>query len=269
MTFSDGYADNYIMRVLADINLKRQARAKENGDEYKPLNLDDFSEDKVQKIREEREREIQERINAACIRKEVEEGNLKYSMIPPQYQDAEFSDLVINKDNEVLIRIMTYYVKHFERMRRGICLIGDYGIGKTRIIATTCKKLIEIKNKSVYFATEQSILEEIKKTFNNDSLETPEDIIRRICNHDIIVIDELGTTKNDWELSTIKRIIDGVINNNRRMFATTNYSGNQLLERWGQTDTYKTPKQVLDRMNEAMDLYQIQGESFRNNRREI
>lgn len=267
MTFSDGYADNYIMRVLADINLKRQARAKENGEEYKPLNLDDFSEDKVQKIREEREREIQERINAACVRKEVEEGNLKYSMIPPQYQEAEFTDLKINKDNEILIRTMVNYVKNYERIRKGICLIGDYGIGKTRIIATTCKKLIELKNMNVYFATEQSILEDIKKTFNDDSLETPEDIIRRICKHDIIVIDELGTTKNDWELATIKRIIDGAINSKRRMFATTNYSGNELLKRWGQSDTYKTPKQVLDRMNEAMDLYQIQGESFRSNRR--
>ena len=43
--------------------------------------------------------------------------------------------------------------------------MGDYGIGKTRIVATTCKKLIELKNKRVYFATEQSILEEIKRTF--------------------------------------------------------------------------------------------------------
>ena len=98
------------------------------------------------------------------------------------------------------------------------------------------------------------------------SLETVEDVIRNLCKHDIVVIDELGTTKNDWELSTIKRIIDGVINNNRKMFATTNYNGRELLERWGQTDTYKTPKQVLDRMNEAMDLYQIKGESFRGDR---
>ncbi len=225
-----------------------------------------YDEERAKRLRAERKRELYGRINEAYLRSQREKGNLKFSMIPPQYQDAEFTDLEINKDNEVLIKTMVNYVKNFERMRKGVCLMGDYGIGKTRIVATTCKKLIELKGLSVYFATEQSILEEIKKTFNDGSLETPEDIIRNICKHDVVVIDELGTTKNEWELSTIKRIVDGVINNNRRMFATTNYSGNQLLERWGQTDTYKTPKQVLDRMNEAMDLYQIKGESFRNDR---
>lgn len=222
-----------------------------------------YDEERAKRLRAERKRELYARINEAYLRSQREKGNLKFSMIPPQYQEAEFSDLIINKDNEVLIKTMVNYVKNFERMRKGVCITGNYGIGKTRIVATTCKKLIELKGLSVYFATEQSILEEIKKTFNDGSLETPEDIIRNICKHDVVVIDELGTTKNEWELSTIKRIVDGVINNNRRMFATTNYSGNQLLERWGQTDTYKTPKQVLDRMNEAMDLYQIKGESFR------
>ena len=226
-----------------------------------------YDEERVKRLRAERKRELYGRINEAYLRSQAEKSNLKFSMIPPQYQDAEFIDLEINKDNEVLIKTMVNYVKNFERMRKGVCLMGDYGIGKTRIVATTCKKLIELKGLSVYFATEQAILEEIKKTFNDGSLETPEDIIRNICKHDVVVIDELGTTKNEWELSTIKRIVDGVINNNRRMFATTNYSGNELLERWGQTDTYKTPKQVLDRMNEAMDLYQIKGQSFRNDRR--
>lgn len=222
-----------------------------------------YDEERVKKLRAEKERELYARINEAYLRNEKEKGNLKYSMIPPQYQEAEFTDLKINKDNKKIIDYMLNFVKNFDRMRRGVCLMGDYGIGKTRIVATTCKKLIELKGKRVYFATEQSILEEIKRTFKDDSLETPEDIIRSICNHDIVVIDELGTTKNEWELATIKRIIDGVINNNRRMFATTNYNAKELLDKWGQTETNKTPRQVLDRINEAMEVWQIEGESFR------
>lgn len=222
-----------------------------------------YDEDRAKRLRKEKIRELNSRINEAIMRNEKAKGNLMYSMIPPQYQESEFSDLIVNAHNKELIERMAKYVKNYERMNKGVCLGGDYGVGKTRIIATTCKKLIELKNKTVYFATEQAILEEIKKTFNDDSLDTAEDVIRRICKHDIIVIDELGTTKNDWELSVIKRIIDGAINNNRRMFATTNYSGSELLKRWGQTDTNKTPKQVLDRMNEAMHLWSVGGDSFR------
>lgn len=222
-----------------------------------------YDEERVKRLRAEKKRELYARINEAYLRNEREKGNIKYSMIPPQYQDSEFSNLIVNSDNKEMIERMVQYVKNYEKMSKGVCLSGDYGVGKTRIIATTCKKLIELKGQSVYFATEQAILEEIKKTFNDDSLDTNEDVIRRICKHDIIVIDELGTTKNNWELSTIKRIIDGAINNNRRMFATTNYSGSELLERWGQTDTNKTPRQVLDRMNEAMHLWSVGGDSFR------
>lgn len=223
-----------------------------------------YNKEEAKRLRREKEMELQEKINKACLNFYKGQNDLKYSMIPPQYQEAEFSDLVINKNNEVLINHMVKYVKNFERMRKGVCLIGDYGIGKTRIIATTCKKLIELKDQQVYFATERSILDEVKRVFNDDSKNEATDVIRRICKHDVVVIDELGTTKNEWELGIIKSIIDDVINNNRRMFATTNYSGNELIERWGQSDTYKTPKQVLDRMNEAMDLYKIQGNSFRS-----
>ena len=229
-------------------------------------NLLNYDEEKAKKLRAERKRELYARINEAYLRNEREKGNLKYSMIPEKYKNIEFTDLIINKYNKKIIETMTEYVKYYEKKIKGICLIGDYGIGKTSLVAITCRKLIETRNLNVYFSTEQSILEEMKRTFNDSSLDTTEDVIRRIVNHDVVVIDELGTTSNEWELSTIKRIIDGAIYNNSKLFATSNYKGNQLLEKWGQSDIYKTPKQVLDRMNEAMDLIMIGGESFRNNK---
>lgn len=91
-----------------------------------------------------------------------------------------------------------------------------------------------------------------------------EDVIRRICKNDIIVIDELGTTKGHWDLGVIKRIIDGVIDGNKRLFITTNYKKSELLQKWEQSETNRTPKQIVDRMNEAMDLYEISNvKSFR------
>lgn len=263
MKVKEKTANDCLTEIIAKVNQKRRQKAEEEGKEFKPIDLT-YNKEVAKRLRQEKEMELQEKINGAYLNFYKEQNKLKYSMIPPQYQEAEFTDLVISKNNEVLINHMVKYVKNFERMRKGVCLIGDYGIGKTRIIATTCKKLIELKDQQVYFATEQSILDEVKRIFNDDSKNEAKDVIRKICTYDVVVIDELGTTKSEWELGIIKRIIDGVINNNRRMFATTNYSGNELLERWGQSDTNKTPKQVLDRMNEAMDLYKIQGSSFRS-----
>lgn len=216
-----------------------------------------YDEEKVERLRVEREKELQNRINEAYKNHCINQNDLKYSMIPEKYQKSEFTDLTITDENKKMIEAIVRFVKNFDVMRKGICLMGSYGIGKTSLMAIACKKLIEEKDKKVYFATEQTILEEIKKTFNNATTDEVEDVIRRICKHDIIVIDELGTTRNDWELSVIKRIIDGAIYGNKRLLVTTNYKKSELLERWGQSDTYKTPKQVIDRMNEAMDLYEV------------
>ena len=223
-----------------------------------------YDEEKVKRLRAERKRELYARINEAYLRNEKEKGNLKYSMIPEKYQKADFTDLTITKENQPMVEMVVKYVKNFDRMRKGICLMGSYGIGKTSLIAIACKKLIEKENEIVYFATEQTILEEAKKTFNDTTTDEVEDVIRRICKNDIIVIDELGTTKNEWELSVIKRIIDGAINGNKKLFITTNYKKSELLQKWGQSDTNKTPKQIIDRMNEAMNLYEISNtKSFR------
>lgn len=216
-----------------------------------------YDEKKVEQLRAEKEKELQDRINEAIKNHCINQNDLKYSMIPEKYQKSEFTDLTMTDENKVMIETVVKFVKNFDVMRKGICLMGAYGIGKTSLMAIACKKLIEEKDKKVYFATEQTILEEIKKTFNNTTTDGVEDVIRRICKHDVIVIDELGTTRNDWELSVIKRIIDGAIYGNKRLLVTTNYGKSELLERWGQSDTYKTPKQVIDRMNEAMDLYEV------------
>lgn len=223
-----------------------------------------YDQEEADRLYEERKREFESQRDRDCESYLRGQNDLRYSMIPEKYQKADFTDLRITKENQGMIERVVHHVKNFEQMRKGICLMGSYGVGKTSLIAIACKKLIEEKDKRVYFATEQTIIEEVKKTFNSTSTDEIEDVVRRICKNDIVVIDELGTTKNEWELSIIKRIIDGVINGNKRLFVTTNYIQSELLERWGQSDTYKIPKQVVDRMNEAMDLYEIKSEkSFR------
>lgn len=229
------------------------------------MRIDDlYDEERVKKLRAEKKRELQKRINETYLRYHKQQNGLKYSMIPEKYKKAEFSDLTITKENQSMVEMVVRYVKNFDRMRKGICLMGSCGIGKTSLIAIACKKLIEEKDKKVYFATEQTILEEVKKTFNNMTTDEVEDVIRRICKNDIIVIDELGTTKGHWDLGVIKRIIDGVIDGNKRLFITTNYKKSELLQKWEQSETNRTPKQIVDRMNEAMDLYEISNvKSFR------
>lgn len=58
-------------------------------------------------------------------------------------------------------------------------------------------------------------------------------------------------------------MIDAVLNNNGKLFITSNYNTPELLSRWQDGDTNKTPRQVRDRMEEAMNLYELKEQSFR------
>lgn len=222
-----------------------------------------YDGDRVDRELARREAELQKRIDEASRNYYKKQGGLRYSGMPLKYRDLKFTDLITTKDNGQMIKTMAYYVKNYPQMRKGIGIVGEMGVGKTTMIAVTCKEIVERYEQTLYFASESTILNEIKNAIDDRSFDTPEDIIRRIADNDLVVIDELGTTTNQWEISQIKSVIDAVLNNNGKLFITSNYNAKDLLSRWQDGDTNKTPRQVRDRMEEAMNLYMLQGESFR------
>lgn len=233
----------------------------------KPMEDYNTNEKGYSKLGEERYkqrcRDLQKRINETSKSYYKKKGEGDYSSLPENAKKYEFSDLIENKDNIKMIRNLSQYVKNYNRTRKGIGLIGDTGIGKTTLIGITCKKIVKNYNKTLYFSSEMGMVDEIKKAFDSNSFDSPEDIIRKIGSHDLVFIDELGDISTDWSLSAIKRVIDETMNRGNRLFITSNYNAKQLIERWGGSNNYKKPQQILDRMNEAMNLYQLKGESFR------
>lgn len=210
-----------------------------------------------------RESQLQIQIGETYMNFCKKEGGLKYSGMPTKYRDMKFSDLLITRENGRMVNHLSKYVKNYKIMNKGIGLVGGMGVGKTTLIAITCKELVERYKETLYFADETTILNEIKRSINDTSLDTPEDVVRNISDNNLIVIDEFGTTTNQWEISQIKKIMDLAIYKNNKVFITSNYSSSELLQRWKDENNNKTPKQVLDRMYEAMDVYKLEGKSFR------
>lgn len=212
-----------------------------------------------------REAQLQRKIDETSIAYYKRQGGLRYSGMPVKYRDMKFTDLITNRENGQMIKQMSHYVKNYKQMRKGVGIVGEMGVGKTTIIAVTCKEIVERYNQTLYFASESTILNEIKNAIDDRSIDTPEDVIRRIADNDLVVIDEFGSTTNPWEITQVKNVIDAILNKNNKLFITSNYKTQELLDRWKDGDTNKTPRQIRDRMEEAMDIYLLQGESFRRN----
>ncbi|MFO3716095.1 ATP-binding protein [Anaerococcus cruorum] len=222
-----------------------------------------YDDERANKELLRREAELQKIIDEASIAYYKRKGGLKYSGMPLKYRDMKLSDLINTKENGQMIKSMAYYIKNFKQMTKGVGIVGEMGVGKTTLIAVTCKEIVERYEKTLYFASEATILNEIKNAIDDTSFDTPEDIIRRIAGNDLVVIDEFGSTTNQWEILQIKNVIDAVLNNNNKLFITSNYNTEELLNRWKDGNTNKTPRQIRDRMEEAMNMYALSGESFR------
>lgn len=222
-----------------------------------------YDENRARIKPKESEIALQNKINEAYMTYLKKKDSIKFSGMPLKYQEMQLSDLITNNENTPTINYMSYYVKNYKQMRKGIGLIGGMGVGKTTIIAVTCKEIVKRYQRTLYFASESTILNEIKNAIDDSSLTTSEDVIRKIGKHDLVVIDELGTTTNPWEITQVKNIIDSVINNNNKLFITSNYNTKELLDRWKDSNTNKTPRQIRDRMEESMNIYELKGKSFR------
>lgn len=222
-----------------------------------------FDDTKAEELLAKKERELQARINEAYLNYHDDKKKLLYSRIPNKYRDMQFKDLIKSVDNERMINHCSQYVKNYEQHRKGVGIIGDMGVGKTTLMAITGVQLIKKYEQSVYFSTEEAMLDEIRRSYDDDSYDSPEDVVRRIGENDVVMIDELGQSTSNWSISAIKRVIDTVINNNGKVFITTNYNSNQLMARWGYSKENKSPMQVVDRLFEVTDFYMMKGTSIR------
>lgn len=222
-----------------------------------------FDSEKADMLYKQKEKELQARINQAYLDYHDDKKKMLYSRIPDKYKSMKFADLTKTASNEQMIKHCSQYVKNYSRHRKGFGIIGDMGVGKTTLMAITGVQLIKKYEQSVYFSTEEALLDEIRKSYDDDSYDSPEDVVRRIGEHDVVMIDELGQSTSNWSVLTIKRVIDTVINNNGKIFITTNYNSEELMKRWGYSKENKSPMQVIDRLFEVTDFYTMKGTSIR------
>ncbi len=203
----------------------------------------------------------------ALIAKEKEEINkekqlrlkriIKNSLIDEKFRNSKFENWDFTKGNDKMYKIANKYTKKFENMKKesvGLLLYGSPGNGKTYTVACIANCLIE-KMLPVICVNADSLLNRIKDTYKKWGKEVEEDVLRRLDNADLLIIDDLGTEQDtEWTRTKIYNILDSRYRNGLPLIITTNLSLMELKNRYEKRTYYRILEMCTPILNDGKNI---------------
>ena len=158
--------------------------------------------------------------------------------IPKRFTDKSFASFLVSSPAQrVALDACMEYVDNFSKHKReGRCmlLLGKVGTGKTHLATSAASALINEHLVKAIYRTVGSVIGDIKATFSDKSGETEAHIMRELIGADLLVLDEVGATKqSEFELVTLFSIINGRYEQGRPMIIVSNLSPAELNDALG------------------------------------
>ncbi|NNE66307.1 MAG: ATP-binding protein [Pyrinomonadaceae bacterium] len=149
---------------------------------------------------------------------------IETARIPRRYDNCHFhSYKPQNASQERAFRFSSRLTMDFPAVEKGLLLMGSVGVGKTHLAVSILKGLIE-RGFSCRFYEFGGLLKEIQNSYNPVSQTSEFKVLEPVFNSDILVLDEIGTSKpTDWVRDTMAHVINTRYNDKKLTIFTTNY----------------------------------------------
>ena len=167
------------------------------------------------------------REQARRAKREVEAVEmLKASGVLPEHASARLDDFPAEIADEV----------HGLIGSTGMLVNGSYGRGKTRLAAAIAREHA-IGGETVLFGMARTFLRRIRDTYGPAATETESAVLRRLCQVDLLVIDDLGPDRegkpSEYVLGTLHEVLSDRIGNRRSTVVTTNLPAAAIEQHYG------------------------------------
>lgn len=176
---------------------------------------------------------------------------LSNSLMDKKFMDSTFENWDFNKGSKQMYELGKRYAANFKKCKSeglGLLIYGQPGNGKTYMVSAIANELLK-QFIPVVCVSISSLLSRIQQTYNKWGKEAESDIIRGLCNADLLIIDDLGTEKaSDWSKSMIYNIVDSRYRSNLPLVITSNLDINPS-ERHGVLEEYyyeRTENRILE-----------------------
>ncbi len=170
--------------------------------------------------------------------------------IPQLFEKATLADFA--KQPQLLAQ-----VERAEKCRQGLFLWGVPGTGKTHLAVAVLSEKLDVGTPGLFIEV-PDMLARIRETFNGNGA-SAEQMIRAVCEVDVLVLDDLGAEKpSEWVKEQLFRIVNTRYSNCRFTVVTTNLTQKELALRIGE--------RTVSRLIGMCDVIQLDGVDRRKTR---
>lgn len=140
-------------------------------------------------------------------RKQAAERRLQLIDVPTRLHDVSLSEIDVNDDRKQVLTLIYDFLRKYKQAPhvQGLYLSGDYGVGKTYILAGLANYVVTNMNKNVVFLHVPTFIAGLASHFDDNSLQSE---IRRLSECDLLILDDIGAESlSQWSRDDVLGVI--------------------------------------------------------------
>jgi DNA replication protein DnaC len=186
--------------------------------------------------------------------------------IPERYRVCNFANFSdTNASLKKAKSIAREFVDTWPGVDAGLLLLGPSGLGKTHLACAVLSDLVSKKGVTGLYVDFSDLLMKIQTSFRPDADLSKESILSPMAEAELLVLDELGTSKpHPWVLDVLYNLLNTRYNRKKITIATSNFEDEPDVKS-GERDRLedRIGSRIRSRLFEMCLMVTMRGEDFR------